>query len=126
MKKYILSTITLLFPLISFAQPLTGLGGLMIAFKGILNSLVPVIFGLATIYFLWGVTQFILNDAGNDKTREEGKKKIIWGIVALFVFVSIYGILSTFGDLIGIEVPSSDSPSSSIQNNSFSVDGEDM
>lgn len=103
--KYI-SLITLYtFPAITFAQ-LNGLRGLLTQFRSLLNLIIPVIFGLALVYFLWGTSQFILN-AGDAKTREEGKQKMIWGIVALFVMVSIYGILSAIGTLVGIPVETS-------------------
>ncbi|MCX6701768.1 MAG: hypothetical protein NTX96_01050 [Candidatus Zambryskibacteria bacterium] len=107
MKKNILSHTLLAFiyflPIVTFAA-LDGVRGLLVALKGILNSIVPVLFGLSLVYFLWGVVQFILHDAGNEKTRDEGKKKIMWGIVALFVFVSIYGILAAIGSAIDIPV----------------------
>ncbi len=106
--KYIL-IIAYLFPIIVLAQqltsggqPLSGAMGLLASFQKILSALVPVMFGLSMVYFFWGVAQFILHDAGNDKTRAEGQKKIIWGLVALFVFISIYGILYFIGGLVGI------------------------
>src|SRR3989344_4414708 len=116
MKKYIskhtILISSLLLPVATFAAPLEGLSGLLRAFRGLLNLIVPVIFGLALVYFFWGLTQFILHDAGSDKTREEGKKKIIWGIVALFVFISIYGILGMIGKLIDIPIKSGASSNS--------------
>jgi hypothetical protein len=93
-------------PAVSFAA-LDGVKGLLIGFSGILRLLIPILFGLSLVYFLWGVGQFILHDAGNDKTREEGKKKIMWGIIALFVFVSIYGILGAIGSAINIPIGAS-------------------
>ncbi len=106
--KYILLTLSFFTPILTFAA-LDGVKGLLTAFGGILNSVIPVIFGLALIYFFWGVAQFVLHDAGNDKTREDGKKKIMWSIVALFVFVSIYGILRFIGNAIDIPIPGSGS-----------------
>jgi hypothetical protein len=98
-----LSIITLYaFPALTFAQ-FTGLRGLLVQFAGLLNLVIPVIFGLALVYFFWGTSQFILN-AGDAKARDEGKQKMIWGIIALFVMVSIYGILSLVGSLVGIPV----------------------
>lgn len=97
----------LLLPSVSFAA-LNGLTGLLTAAKGLVNLIIPVLFGLSLIYFFWGLGQFILHDAGNDKTREDGKKKILWGIVALFVFISIFGIINWIGDTIGI-TPTSNS-----------------
>ena len=100
-------TFTILFltafvPVISFAA-LDGLKDLLLSFQDLLATSIPVIFGLALVYFFWGLAQFILNDAGNEKTRNEGKNKMIWGIVALFVFVSIYGILRFVGETLQIE-----------------------
>lgn len=57
----------------------------------IVNPLIKLLIGLALVVFLWGVAQFIYG-AGEDKTREEGKKHIIWGLVGLFIMVSAIGI----------------------------------
>jgi hypothetical protein len=112
---YPILTFISLVPTVSFAA-LDGVKGLLTALKDILNLVVPVLLLLSVIYFFWGVGQFILHDAGNDKTREEGKKKILWGIVALFVFVSIWGILGWIGDVIGIPISSSQTTTSSNSN----------
>ncbi len=108
MKKYNKIFIGLLAftPAISFAA-LSGLQTLLQDFRQIIGTVVTVIFALALAFFFWGVAQFILNDAGNDKTREDGKKKMMWGIIALFVMFSIYGILRAVGSLIGISPASS-------------------
>lgn len=98
----LLIILALVSPTLALAQPLGGLKSLLVSFKDILNLLIPVLFGICLIYFFWGLAQFILHDAGNDKTRADGKQKMIWGIVALFVFVSIYGILNFIGSAIGI------------------------
>ena len=100
--KYIFLSGLFLFPFISFAA-LDGVKGFLTSFRGLLNTTVPVIFGLCLIYFFWGVAQFILHDAGNATSREEGKKKILWGFIALFIFVSLYGILNLIGDTIDLD-----------------------
>jgi hypothetical protein len=100
-KIYLLSSLYLIFPAISFAA-LDGIKGFLTAFKtSIIDKLIPIIFGLSLIYFFWGISQFILNSA-DQKKRDEGKSKIIWGVVALFVFVSLYGILALMGTILGI------------------------
>jgi hypothetical protein len=97
----VLITLALTIPTISFAA-LSGFQGLLTDFHGLLDTVLKIVFGLAMIFFFWGIAQFILNDAGNDKTREDGKKKILWGIVAIFVMVTIYGILKFISTLTGI------------------------
>jgi len=99
---YVLSTVAMIFmPVFAFAA-LGGIKNLITAVAGILGDVIPVIFGLAMIYFFWGVSQFILH-AGDAKTRDDGKQKMIWGVVALFVMFSIWGIFRFIGDALGIK-----------------------
>ena len=103
MKKIItLSFLSLLVPNISFAA-LQGLKSLIVEFQGLLKLVYPIVVALAFIFFFWGVARFILN-AGDDKKRADGQKKMMWGIIALFVVLSIMGILYFIGGAIGIGV----------------------
>ena len=89
-------------PSVSYAA-LDGITGLLNSVLNIVKMFIPIIFGLAVLYFFWGMGQFILNDAGNDKTRADGKQKMLWGVIALFVMASITGIIVFIGDSIGIK-----------------------
>lgn len=66
----------------------------------ILNPIIRLAFAVAVLYFTWGVFQFIKSETADTK-REEGKKKIIYGLLGLFIMFSALGIikliLSTFG-----------------------------
>ncbi len=108
MKTYTRIYITLasLTPTLALAEPFGGIKTVLRSFGGILETLPPLIFGLALVFFFWGIVQFI-RDAGNEKLRADGKQKIVWGVIALFVFVSIYGLIYMLGDLVGIQVPRS-------------------
>jgi hypothetical protein len=61
-----------------------------------------MVFGLAFLYFFWGMGQFVLK-AGDEKARTEGKQKMVWSVVALFVMVSIYGIILFIRTTFGID-----------------------
>ena len=103
MKKYtknILFALTFSFPIFAFAA-LDGVRGLIDAFRGLLRPIIPILLGLSLVYFFWGIGQFILH-AGDQKAREEGKQKILWGVIALFVFISIYGIILFIANTLGI------------------------
>lgn len=105
MKKNLLITsfgLSIITPIISFAA-LDGVKGLIKDFKDIINLTIPVVFGLALIFFFWGLAQFILH-SDDEKAREDGKQRMLWGIIAIFVIVSIYGILGFIGDSVGIKV----------------------
>lgn len=67
----------------------------------VLGSLIPVLIGIALLVFIWGLVLFI-GKSGDDKSHEEGRKRMVWGIVALFVMVSVWGIVALLGTLLGI------------------------
>ncbi|MDB5255266.1 MAG: hypothetical protein JWL92_642 [Candidatus Nomurabacteria bacterium] len=61
--------------------------------------IIPGIFTLAFVVFLWGVFKFVRSSEKTDK--EEGKQFIYMGLIGLFVMVSVWGIIrivtTTFG-----------------------------
>lgn len=54
---------------------------------------VPVLVALALLFFVWGLASFILN-SGNKDEGKKGRDRMVWGLVALFVILSIGGLLS--------------------------------
>ncbi|MCI0619845.1 pilin [Candidatus Wolfebacteria bacterium] len=58
----------------------------------LVNPIILVVSGLALVFFFWGIAKLILS-AGDEKGREEGKKVMLWGIIALFVLFSVWGIV---------------------------------
>lgn len=67
------------------------------------NILVPLAFGLCLLYFFWGVAKYI-GKAGSDKGAEEGKSTMVWGVIALFVLFSVWGIIRFIVGEIGIPI----------------------
>lgn len=64
---------------------------------GLLNALAPVVVALALVYFFWGLAQYILNSA-NEEKKKEGRNIMIWGVLALFIMVSVWGIINVMRD----------------------------
>jgi ABC-type phosphate transport system permease subunit len=66
----------------------------------ILNPLILLIFAVAFLVFFWGIVQFISSQTA-DASRDEGKRKIFWGLFGMFIMISAYGlirlVLGTFG-----------------------------
>lgn len=54
--------------------------------------LVPILTGIAFLLFFWGVAKFILS-AGEANELEKGRQMMIWGVLAIFVLVSFWGII---------------------------------
>ena len=64
-----------------------------IVVAGIIRSLIALFFSLAVLYFIWGLVKFI-NKSGEDKEREGGRQMMIYGIIALAVMVSVWGLVT--------------------------------
>jgi hypothetical protein len=56
------------------------------------DSAVGLIMALATVAFLVGVVRFI-GTAGDDKSRSDGKQLMVWGTLALFCMVGVWGLV---------------------------------
>jgi heme/copper-type cytochrome/quinol oxidase subunit 2 len=61
----------------------------------LINPLIVVVAGLALLVFIWGLVKFIA-ESGDAKSHADGKKLMIWGVIALFVMVSFLGIIQFF------------------------------
>ncbi len=62
-------------------------------------TLVPLLFSMAIVSFLYGVQKYILAGASEDKVKE-GRDMMIYGIIGLAVMFSVWGlvrlVLNTF------------------------------
>ncbi len=66
----------------------------------ILSPLIPVLSSIALIVFLWGVFSFIR--AEDDKKKAEGRQFILWGLIGLFVMVSVWGLIRILGNTFNL------------------------
>ncbi|MFA6076501.1 MAG: hypothetical protein WC735_00290 [Candidatus Paceibacterota bacterium] len=65
------------------------------------TSVIPLIFALAIVMFVWGVVQFVIN-SDDEAKKTKGKMFMIWGIVALTVMVSVWGLVAILGNTFGV------------------------
>ncbi len=70
--------------------------------KFILNPLIGLLFVVALIVFFWGLVQFIGN-AGSEDARQKGKRNIMWGIIGMFIMISVFGIIKIILGTFGID-----------------------
>lgn len=68
----------------------------------ILNSIIPIIIGLAVVYFLWGVFNYVTAGSSDDK-KTEARNVMIYGIIAIFVMVSVWGLVNLLVDTFGLD-----------------------
>lgn len=66
----------------------------------ILNPLVGLFLTAAVVIFFWGMVKYIYSLGEKEKT--EGRSLMIWGVIALFVMVSVWGLVKAVGLTFGI------------------------
>ena len=65
------------------------------------RSIIPLIFAIAIALFVWGVVQYVIN-ADSEEKRKKGKQFMIWGIIALTVMLSVWGLVKIVGGTFGL------------------------
>ena len=88
------------------APDTSGITGLVTSLGNIIKSLIPVAFALAIIYFFYGVAKYILK-AGDPKEAAAGKSIMIYGIIAIAVMASVYGLVAWLQNTLGVSATSS-------------------
>ena len=99
MKKLAFISGLALIPSIAFAQNITCI---VTQIGVLIQQLTPVIVAAALLFFFWGVATYILA-AGDETKQADGKRVMIWGIIALFVIVSVWGLVQVLNNTFGID-----------------------
>ncbi|OGG43481.1 hypothetical protein A2841_02560 [Candidatus Kaiserbacteria bacterium RIFCSPHIGHO2_01_FULL_48_10] len=100
-EKSVIWGIPLLLPVVALAQfgdaagvaSVTPLGKIIVILGGLVLLATPVVIALAFLAFFWGLAMYIFN-TGSDEQRKKGVQLMIWGVIALFVMLSIRGIIA--------------------------------
>ncbi|MBX9765256.1 hypothetical protein K2X83_01300 [Patescibacteria group bacterium] len=70
------------------------LGQAISSFGDIIGLLTPIIVALALMAFFWGLAMYVLNFSGEDKDKKKGRDMMVYGILVLFVMVSVWGLVN--------------------------------
>ncbi len=69
----------------------------------IINSvLVPLLFAIAFLVFLFGVADAYIFSRGDPAKTERGHKLILWGIIGFVVMVSLWGLVNVVANTFGL------------------------
>ena len=93
-----------LLPFFAFAQgQMTQLSTFLSNIAAFMNStLIPLIFALAFLVFLWGMfTPFILGGSDSAK-QQEVKSLILYAVIGFVVMLSLWGIVNLLADSFGL------------------------
>lgn len=70
----------------------------------IINPLLILLFAIAFLVFFVGIFQFIRN-SGEASERDVGKRKIVFGLIGMFIMFSAYGLIHFVLNTFHIEHP---------------------
>lgn len=95
--KKIITSIAILLPSFSLAQTQTTSGikninDVALKASAIGNLVTELLVAIAVIYIIYSVVRYVI--AGGEGEREKGGMNILWGVVGLFVILSIWGLVS--------------------------------
>ena len=65
----------------------------------LVNTLITIVIALAFFYFFWNLVKYIRDEEGKD----EAKTKMGYSLAAIFVIVTLWGIVSFLRNVLGVE-----------------------
>jgi uncharacterized membrane protein len=98
--------IFLFYGIIFLAQALPAMaaptiGGLLNdAIDKLLRPIPAILIGIAVVMFIYGVIILMFSEGGEKK--EEGKQYMVWGIVGIFVIISIWGLVGILAQIFNL------------------------
>lgn len=103
----------LLFPSVAALIPAVASAARFSNFRDLVNYLVTLfnqaialLVGLGVVYLLFGVVKTILH-ADNEQIRSDGRQMMLYGVIALFVIVSMWGLVNLLTNtFFGGSIPS--------------------
>jgi hypothetical protein len=93
MKKFAISALSYALPAVAFAQTSVGNVWDIASFiKRILDTALPLLIAAAVVWFVYGLFQLFL--AADEEKKEKAKSTVIYGVIAIFVMVSVWGLVN--------------------------------
>jgi len=89
-------------PFMAFAQTsnLNYISTLIDDANGLLDQLVVLLIALAVVWFIWNVIKYTMSD--DEEKKGQAKGQMIWGIIAIAVIVSIWGLVAILQGIFGV------------------------
>ncbi len=84
-----------IFPVVAAAQYFGPIDGFLGRVVGFINGvLVPLIFTLALLFFIYGMFKYFIANGDSDSDRETGRELMISAVIGFVLMVSISGIVN--------------------------------
>lgn len=98
MQSFIGSLILTLTPIVASAKTIDEI--IAVVQADIITPITTLFFVIATVFFLYGLVEFITG-ASNEDARTTGKSHMIWGLTGLLIMSVVWAIISIFQNFFG-------------------------
>ena len=73
----------------------------------VINPLIGLLFAISLVVFIVGVIEFLQERDSSSQKSNDGKQHLLWGLVGMFIMISVFGIMNLLKNAIGsdIQVP---------------------
>ena len=71
-----------------------NINNLVVRLASLGDVVVYLLVSLAVVYIVWSVVQYFIKGKEGDESRKEAGLRILWGLVGLFVIVSLWGLVN--------------------------------
>ena len=100
--------LTFLMPFLALAQGepgnLNAVAGFVRNLVNFMNGvLVPALFALAFLMFIWGMFKFFILGGHDTEKQEEGKSLMLYAIAGFVVMISLWGIVNLIANGFGFD-----------------------
>ena len=83
-------------------------GGIVGEFGNLVDIIIPVLFALALLLFVWGVINYFILGAGDEGKRETGRSYMLYAIIGLVAITAVWGIVNLLTEILGVDSDSQD------------------
>ena len=93
-------------PFIAFGQTgqtIDSIDSLLSRITDILFQVFPVLIGIAVVIFLVGVIRYVTVGREEEVARASARSMMIYGIIGLFVMVSVWGLVNIIGGTFNLK-----------------------
>ncbi len=91
-------------PFMAFAQGMPNLDyavNFVDEAKILLDRLVVFLIALAIVWFIWNVIRYVMSS--DDDKKAAAKQQMIWGVIALAVIMSVWGLVALLQNIFGAQ-----------------------
>ena len=94
----------------------TSLTSSITAIENLINKVVPLIIGIAGLVFIWGLVSYV-TAGGDEEKKKTARDTMVYGIIVLFVMVSVWGLVNILVGTFGLNNATSPAPTNFIPTN---------